>query len=175
MKISINELKTDRQWRSATGYDKARFDKLFPIFETIYQKMYHGAMEEIKAKSPMESVIKNCEELLFFTLFSLKAGLTYDVLGLVTGMNGSTAKRNQALGLKILKEVFQTEGCAPKREFRSLSEFQKHFETDEILIIDGTEQKIQRPQDSEDQRNSYSGKKKLIQLNRPSYRVKIRK
>jgi len=39
--------------------------------------------------------IANEEELLLFTLFSLKSGLTYDVLGIVCGMNGSNAKRNQ--------------------------------------------------------------------------------
>ena len=68
MKISISELKSERQWRSATGYNQERFNKLLVNFESIYEKLYQGSMEEIKSKIPMENVIKNCEELLFFTL-----------------------------------------------------------------------------------------------------------
>ena len=48
--------------------------------------------------------IKNEENLLLFTLFSLKSGLTYDVLGFVCGMNDSNAKRNQTVGLDIRKQ-----------------------------------------------------------------------
>ena len=36
------------------------------------------------------------------TLFNLKSGLTYDLLGLVSGMDASNAKRNQDAGLAIL-------------------------------------------------------------------------
>lgn len=160
MKISINELKTDRQWRSATGYNQARFSKLLAIFESKYTEIFGDSIEVIRAKSPMDSVIENCEELLFFTLFSLKSGLTYDVLGLVTGMDGSTAKRNQELGLKVLKEALLEEGVAPKREFRTVAEFKAHFEGCDELILDGTEQRIERPQDGESQKENYSGKKK---------------
>ena len=65
----------------------------------------------------------SCEELLLFTLFSLKAGLTYDNLGFVSGMDGSNAKRNQDFGLSILREALEVAGVAPKREFDSLEEF----------------------------------------------------
>lgn len=175
MKISIEELKTERQWRSATGYDQERFEKLLVIFKAKYEELHQGSIEEVKAKSPMESVIKTIEELLFFTLFSLKSGLTYDVLGLVTGMNGSTAKRNQELGIKILKEALQEGGFAPRREFSSLEDFQSYFDDEETLIIDGTEQKTERPQDKGKRKQNYSGKKKLSPLNRRSFRAKTKR
>lgn len=123
----------------------------------------------------MPSCIQNCEELLFFTLFSLKAGLTYDVLGLVTGMDGTTAKRNQEVGIQVLQAVFEETGDAPKREFKSLKEFQSYFAEDETLIIDGTEQLIERPQSPSWQKENYSGKKKLSRLKRPSSRLRTRK
>lgn len=36
MKICVEDLKTDRQFRSATGMDKERFYKLLPVFEECY-------------------------------------------------------------------------------------------------------------------------------------------
>lgn len=175
MKISISDLKTDRQWRSSTGYDQKRFAKLLVVFEKKYQEIFGEKIEEIKSRSPKKSVIKNCEELLFFTLLSLKSGLTYDILGLVTGMDGATAKRNQELGILVLKTVFQETGDAPKREFKTVKEFESFFAQDETLIIDGTEQYIERPKNKDKQKKNYSGKKKLTRLKRPSYRVKTEK
>jgi len=123
MKLSIDELTTERQWRSATGYTKEKFLNLLASFEPVYIEKMGESIESIKAKSPGTSSINSCEELLLFTLFSLKAGLTYDNLGFVTGMDGSNAKRNQDFGISILKEALQAAGVAPKREFGSLEEF----------------------------------------------------
>lgn len=175
MKISINDLKTDRQWRSSTGFDQKRFAELLVVFEKKYLDIFQDKIEDIKARSPMPSVIQNCEELLFFTLISLKSGLTYDVLGLFTGMDGTTAKRNQEIGIRVLKAVLQETNDAPKREFKTVKEFQEFFKNEETLIIDGTEQSIERPQEQLRQKQNYSGKKKLIPLKRPSSLIKTRK
>ena len=163
MKISISDLKTDRQWRSSTGYDEARFRELLNFFGKAYEKLNGFSIEEFKSKSPMESQLKSYEDLLFFTLFSLKSGLTYDLLGLVTGMDGSTAKRNQHLGISVLKEALLTGGYAPKREFKNVEEFKEFFKDSDSIIIDGTEQRMQRPKDNEKQKDSFSGKKNRIQ------------
>ena len=111
----------------------------------------------------MESKVKTYEDLLFFTLFSLKSGLTYDLLGLVTGMDASNAKRNQQIGISLLKEALSSGGYAPKREFKDVEEFKEFFKDSDSIIIDGTEQRMQRPKDTEKQKDSYSGKKKRIQ------------
>lgn len=174
MKLSIEDLSTDRQWRSATGYSKEKFFKLLEVFEPIYIQKMGDPIEAVKARSPGESAIKTCEELLLFTLFSLKSGLTYDNLGFVTGMDGSNAKRNQDFGLCILKETLKVAGVAPKREFASLEEFQQAFEGCDTVIIDGTEQRIERPQEPASQKDNYSGKKKLTPLKRPSLQRKTR-
>lgn len=166
MKLSIDDLTTERQWRSATGYTKEKFLKLLATFEPIYIEKMGEPIEVIKAKSPGSSSINSCKELLLFTLFSLKAGLTYDNLGFVTGMDGSNAKRNQDFGISILKEALQAAGVAPKREFGSLEEFQQHFKDCDTLLIDGTEQRFERPKNNEEQKQGFSGKKKLTPLKR---------
>lgn len=160
MKISINDLKNERQWRSATGYKATQFKSLLSIFIRTHLKIFGKTLPEKQADGPKESVIKTEEDLLFFTLFSLKSGLTYDLLGLVVGMDGSNAKRNQDLGITILKTALCDSGHAPVRSFESAAEFEEYFHEYDTLIIDGEEQPIQRPSQEDSQKDNYSGKKK---------------
>lgn len=160
MNISTTSLTTGRKWRSATGYDENRFRKLLSSFEIAYYEKFGKTLLERKADGPKESVIKSAEELLLFTLFSLKSGLTYDLLGFVTGMDASNAKRNQDLGINILKSMLYARGFAPARSFNNVAEFEQHFREYDTLIIDGEEQPIQRPSEEDSQKDNYSGKKK---------------
>lgn len=48
----------------------------------------------------------------------------------------------------------------PERKLRSLKEFLERFPEVQEVIIDGTERPVQRPQDSQKQKEHYSGKKK---------------
>ena len=162
MNISTASLTTERRWRSATGYDENRFRKLLSIFEDAYYEKFGKTLLERKADSPKESAIKSAEDLLLFTLFSLKSGLTYDLLGFVTGMDASNAKRNQDLGVNILQSMLSALGYAPVRSFNSVAEFEEYFRKYDTLIIDGTEQRIQRPSKEVSQKDNYSGKKKGI-------------
>lgn len=164
MKISVSDLTSDRKWRSTLGLDEKRFYKLLTVFENSYLELFGKSMEERQASNPSPNlVITSYESLLFFTLFSLKSGLTYDLLGVVTGMEGSSAQRNQHLGLKILRNGLSKSGVLPKRNFSSLKAFKAYFEKEGELILDGVEQRSERPSDYEEQKERYSGKKKDIQ------------
>ena len=160
MKLSIDDLKNERQWRSATGLDQKRFAKLVALVENGYQTMFGKTIQERQAECPDEPHPSTCRDRLFFTLFSLKSGLTYDLVGLVTGMDGSTAQCLQNLGLEVLRYTLAKNGCAPKRKFRSVEEFKAHFFKHSTIIIDATEQRTQRPSDTDYQKLMYSGKKK---------------
>ncbi len=159
MKLSTTDLKTDRQWRSATGLDKKRFNTLCVFFENAYQEVFGQTLQERQSECPDPPHLRTYDDLLLFTLFSLKSGLTYDLLGLVTGMDGSTAKRNQELGLAVLQHTLVMTGHAPRREFKSLEEFEDYFERHKTVIIDATEQRTKRPGDQQYQKEMYSGKK----------------
>lgn len=162
MKLKISELTTDRKWRSSTGLDKERFYKLLTLFDKAFKDLYGKTVEERNKESKtIDSVIESEEELLFFTLFSFKAGLTYDLLGLVSGLDGSNAKRHQEVGVNVLKKALSDGEYAPKREFKGVREFEEYFKGNDVLIFDGTEQKIQRPKYN--QKDNYSGKKNAIQ------------
>jgi len=75
-------------------------------------------------------------------------------------MDGSNAKRNQELGVAVLQEALEHAGYAPKREFATVAEFEAYFQEHETLLVDGTEQRKQRPGNKETQKDYYSGKKK---------------
>ena len=163
MNLSVTALKTDRQWRSATGLDQKRFAKLLTWVEQAYEQTYGKTIQQRQADCPDQPALSTYTDLLLFTLFSFKSGLSYDLLGFTTGMDGSTAKRNQDIGQAVLERALIQSGHAPKRSFASVEEFRDYFHKKGTILIDATEQRTQRPTDSDYQKSMYSGKKKPIQ------------
>jgi hypothetical protein len=161
MKPKISDLKTERQWRAATGLDQTRFEKLLVLFTASYFNLYGKSVVERQADLEVIPSLTSEEELLFFTLLSLKSGLTYDLLGLFCGMDLSNAKRNQELGLRVLEQALAAAGCLPKRAFKEPAEFAEYLKKEKTLIFDGTEQRTQRPNDNAAQKENYSGKKSV--------------
>ena len=159
MKLTIADIKDDRTWAAVTGLSKARFDKLAPLFRASYLELHRKTVAERQAALDIPPSLPSEEDLLFFTLFSFKTGLTYDALGFVSGMDRANAKRNQSLGLKVLQHTLQQAECLPARSFANAEEFAAYLHAEEKLIFDGLEQRTQRPHEDEAQADSYSGKK----------------
>jgi hypothetical protein len=162
MKLQIADLTTNRQWRAATGCTQAQFEKLLVLFAASYLELHGKSVAQRQAEIEVTPSLASEEELLFFTLFSLKVGLTYDVLGFVSGMDGSNAKRNQTLGLTVLEQALRRAECLPPRSFTDAAEFAAYLQHEETLIFDGLEQRMQRPNNDAVQREHYSGKKNAI-------------
>ena len=159
MKLQISDLTTERQWRAAIGADQARFAQLLGLFTASYGELFGHSVAHRQADLEVTPSLESEQELLFFTLFSLKAGLTYDVLGFVSGMDAANAKRNQTLGLQVWEQALRTAHGLPKRAFANAAEFAEYFQHEETLIVDGVEQSIQRPGENEARKDHYSGKK----------------
>lgn len=162
MKLIIADIKDDRTWAAVTGFSKARFAKLLPLFQASYLELYGKTVAERQAALDIPPSLPTEEDLLFFTLFSLKVGLTYDALGFVSGMDRANAKRNQALGLKVLQHTLRQADCLPARQFADAQEFAAYLHKEEKLLFDGVEQRTQRPHEYEAQTDCYSGKKSVI-------------
>lgn len=109
MNLSIQKLSNKRSWQAVIGMNEKQFRKMLDCFEKSYQSLYGETVEEKKAKSPNADnmAIKTAEELLLYTLFSLKSRLTYDVLAFIMGFSVSNAKRNQDMGKKIIEHSWQ--------------------------------------------------------------------
>ena len=162
MKLQIADLTTARQWCAATGLTLVQFEKLLPKFTQSYLELYGQPVAQRQADLEITPSLQSETELLFFTLFSLKAGLTYDVLGFVSGMDASNAKRNQQLGLAVLEHTLGAAHCLPRRAFQDAADFATYLQNEGTIIFDGLEQRLQRPHKDEVQREFFSGKKSVI-------------
>jgi hypothetical protein len=115
MKITPADLTQDRQWRAMIGIREKQFYSLSCAFKKAYLDTYHAPLSERKVEVNIKYCLQNEEELLLFTLMSLKLGLTYDALGVTCGMSASNALRNQKIGLDILAITLDNLGVMPKR------------------------------------------------------------
>lgn len=162
MSITYKDVRNERQWKASTGLSSTQFYELAQDFGASYENIFGVTISERKSNSTTESVFKTYEDLLFFTLYSIKSGLTYDLLGLNFGLDGSNAYQNQALGLRILRGALNKSGNLPKRTYATVAEFKEHWSEETEIYIDATEQRRQRPSDPSEQKEDYSGKKKPI-------------
>lgn len=160
MAISYQEIRTQRQWRASTGLSEKQFLKLVPLFGKAYKELFGEDIEERQSHSTEQPRFTSYSELLFFGLYSIKSGLTYDLLGLSFGLSPSNAHANQATVLTVLQAALEQNGLMPIREYANDEEFIEHWKEESSILVDATEQKRQRPGNQEDQKKDYSGKKK---------------
>lgn len=93
--MTYQGIKTDRQFKSATGYSKAKFDRLYEGFEKTFHEENGQSYEEYVLENVTEPPkLQTLESCLFFTLFQLKNGMIWDNLGFVFGMSGTSAHDN---------------------------------------------------------------------------------
>lgn len=154
----FQNVKTDRQFSSTTGFTKIQF------YDLVYE--FDKTEELIKEGKPNfhepSKIIKTVEERLFFVLYYLKTYPTYDVLGVCFGMDGSTAERNIQYFLFILEKTLGRIKKLPARNFKTKKEMNEMIDSTERLILDATERRIQRPGNQADREDAFSGKKKPI-------------
>ena len=160
MAVSYKDIRTERQWRAATGLSMNQFFKLVPLFKSTYESLFDESIEDRQNNSTIESTFKTYAELLFFGLYSFKSGLTYDLLGLTFGLSNSNAYQNQSVIIRVLEVTLKNAGCMPKRSFSNEDELKDFLAKETTLLIDATEQRVQRPDNEQDQKSDYSGKKK---------------
>ena len=149
---------SDKQYKASTGFSKEEFMSLFLIFE----KLYFPKKKHI-CKGVPKPVLTNKREALFFILHYLKAYPTLVNMGIYFGFSESTVSIYIELLKPILKAALLQSTTPIARNFGSQEEFDKAFEGVEDIIIDGVELNIQRPQDYDEQKAHYSGKKNSIQ------------
>jgi hypothetical protein len=162
MAISYKDIRNERQWKAMTGLSQQEFTFLSSTFDMAYEQINGIALQQGAANLGKEVVLSSYEDCLFFTLFELKTAQSFDCLGVLFSMDGSSAQRNFVKYLQVLELSLQQQGALPRRSFSSLSDFKKYVQGEEELIIDATELRTQRPADKDKQQQRYSGKKKHI-------------
>lgn len=159
MGLSLSQIKTEKELKSATSLGEKKFKELSILFSNTYSKIYGNSIEKVQQNLDKNFVFSTTDELLFFILFGLKNSMILAVKALIFDIPASTADYNFSKGIKILHECLVENGYMPAREFKNETEFAEYFRKESKLILDVTEFKIQRPSDYEKQKEMYSGKK----------------
>lgn len=160
MAISYRDIRTKRQWRAATGLSAEQFHHVSKLFGEAYEDIFGESLEERRETSSQEATFDSYEDLLFFGLYSIKSGLTYDLIGLSFDLSPSNAHANQATALTVLQAALEKGGWMPKREYATDEEFIEDWKNEAAVMVDATEHKRQRPGNQVEQKAAYSGKKK---------------
>jgi hypothetical protein len=162
MGSSYKDIRNERQWKAMTGLKQVEFVSLSLAFGTAYEHIHGVTLQQGLANLSKEAVLSSYEESLFFTLFQLKTAQSFDCLGVLFNMDGSSAQRNFTKYLQVVELALQQQGALPRRSFANLSEFRKYLQDEEELIADATEIRTERPADKGKREQNYSGKKKHI-------------
>ena len=149
---------------SLTGFRIKEFEELLSIFEQEWEEYnvhytFEGKLRMRKSYSKSNSVLPRSEDKLFFILFYYKQYPIQEVLG--ANFNMSQPQVNDWLKLlsNILRKALKKLAVLPERNGKRLGEL---LDKIEIVIIDGVERVILRPKDNEEQKEYYSGKKRVI-------------
>lgn len=155
-------LAQDRVLRALTGLNRKAFDALLPSFEQAYEASREAAKPARKRArgGGRKARLQSIEAKLFYILFYFKCYPTFDLAGILFDLDRSQTHEWMHELQPILEAALGKEMVLPERKLRSLEAFVEMFPEVERGMIDGTERSIQRPQDVEQQTQTYSGKKR---------------
>jgi len=155
-------LRSDRLMKALTGMTVAEFERLLPPFTAGLKKAQTKVKKERKRAigGGRRHTLKNPTDKLFFILFYLKCYPTFDLAGLLYGVDRSQTQRWVKALLPVLEAVLGWQAVLPQRRIGTLEEFIQRFPAVKDVFIDGTERPVQRPQQAKAQQELYSGKHK---------------
>jgi hypothetical protein len=160
MNADYRNITNKRQWSATIGMTEEEFHHLAERYGESFKRIYGKELWERQEGSTTEARFTTYTDYLFFILFSLKAGVTYDVLGFIFNIDGSSANRMQQEGIRVLRGALKNMKLYPAREFNTVKDFKAWMGKTKKIIIDGQEHAIQRSVNQEVQKKDYSGKKK---------------
>jgi len=166
MSASIEDIRNDRQFKALTGMSRTEFEEFLPTFTTAFEELRQETYESQRATRQRKpgggpkGKLPTMSQKLFFILYYWKVYPCFDVLGFQFDMDGSKACTNVHALWPVLKRALAKSGVLPAREFASVEELRDAFAEISDLFIDATERPHARPQDEEEQRKKFSGKKK---------------
>jgi hypothetical protein len=165
--MSIN-IRDDRHLRSLTGVSQAQFEILLNTFSETYTEIQWQAYQDgltagIRKRRPgggKKGALPTMWHKLLFVLYYFKVYPTFDVLGTQFNMSRSKANENLHKLAPVLQQTLVNLEVMPHREFATLDDLLEALDGIDTILIDVTEREHRRPQDEQQQRALYSGKKK---------------
>lgn len=171
----VLEIRDDRQMRALTGLSQAQFAQLLPTFSEIYQAKRQAEYEQAvqsgqRQRQPgggRKSKLPTMADKLLFILYYYKTYPTFDVLGTQFKLARSKAHTQVYQLAPLLHSTLVQLGMMPPRAFKTVEEMTMALKGVDQIIIDATERMYRRPQDAQQQREHYSGKKNAIRSRTP--------
>jgi hypothetical protein len=166
MAASIQDIRNDRQFKALTGMAQTECEQFLPTFTDAYEELRQEASEaqrgtrQRKPGAGPKGKRPEMSQQLFFMLHYWKVSPCYDVLGFQFDMDGSKACTNVHALWPVLKRALAKHAVLPERTFASVEALREAFADIAELFVDATERPVVRPQDDEEQRKKFSGKKK---------------
>ncbi len=162
--MTFEELKEKpRRFLSMTSLEIVEFKKLLCPFccawEADLTKRSESKPRKRKAGGGRKATLQTLEDKLLFILVYFKLYPIQEAQGAMFGMSQSQANDWIQRLTPVLQEALGREMLLPERNPVSLDEILSEYELLEFSI-DGTERPRQRPKDSNQQKEYYSGKKK---------------
>jgi DDE superfamily endonuclease/Helix-turn-helix of DDE superfamily endonuclease len=155
-------LENDRLLRALTGLNRKAFDELCEIFGAVYQETLQSDSKPRKRArgGGRKARLGSMAAKLFFILFYFKCYPTFDVLSFLFDLERGRANRWMHRLQGILETALSKKMVLPERKLESIEQCLERFPEVKEVILDGTERPVQRPKDTEKQKEYYSGKKK---------------
>lgn len=166
--LDINRvLKQDRLLRALSGLNRKAFNELSVDFAATskHSKRFPQQPRKRGEGGGRKARLLRVEEKLFFILFYFKCYPTFDVAGDLFELDRSQTNRWMQRLQPVLEAALSKKMALAERKLESLEQFLQRFPEVGEVMIDGTEPPIQRPQDPEEQRLNYSGKRSAILAN----------
>jgi hypothetical protein len=151
-------------FRSLTGLSLDEFEVLYQqVVDDIerYDETQLEKRDRQRAVGAGRRYQHDARNRLLMAVIWLRIYPTYDVLGFIFDLDKSNICRNLKGVLAVLREQLGDEIEWPDKARRKqkMDQFMQEF-PDVAAIVDATEQPTQRPQDPDEQKSYYSGKKK---------------
>lgn len=158
--------RSNRACFALTGQSRNAFDCLVPDFswnlKEVLMTRRPTADRQRKYGAGHPRILDTSEKQLFAVLFFLKSYMTYDVLGFILDMDGSTACRNVGIYLAALEKTLKRKLLLPVRKISTPQEFFERFPEAKEVFADAYERMTQKPVSLRRRKKLYSGKKKAI-------------
>lgn len=164
MRMTFAELQTKpRTLCSLTGLRLQEFEALLPSFAAAWDSFIQETFQREGRKRAMgagrRAHLSVLEDKLLFILVYFRLYPTQAVQGFLFGMSQAQANEWIHRLTRVLNQALGYERQLPEREPANLETILSTCPSLEF-IIDGTERRINRPQDKGDRKTYYSGKKK---------------
>lgn len=155
-------LRQDRWMRAMTGLNLQAFARLLVSFSMAYEAAEQQDLtpRQRARGGGRKPRLAGIDHQLFFVLFYFKCYPTFDLAGILFDLDRSQANRWLHRLQPILETALGQQLALPERKLESIEQFMARFPGVKRVMIDGTERPIARPQDSERQSETYSGKKR---------------